>query len=145
MIGSLDHDDSIAALRIPVQEMGVDYTDAALEAINTYIAVVSDEPNPYDSRGEILMAADRLDAAIASYHEALSVAPDFPGSLPPMVRAYLFKGNRESADSCVQIMTKHTSPMLRSIGRMDAAILLMSAGKMRAALECIDHGVGADL
>jgi hypothetical protein len=33
VIGSLDHDDAIAALRIPVQEMGVDYTDAALEAI----------------------------------------------------------------------------------------------------------------
>ena len=32
-ISSLDQDNTIAALRIPVQEMGVDCTDAALEAI----------------------------------------------------------------------------------------------------------------
>ena len=118
--------------------------DEALDAINRYIAVVPGEPNPYDSRGEILLAAGRIDEAIKSYHKALSVAPDFPGSLSPLVKAYLINGNRASADSCVQAMIMHPTSHVRSMGRYDAVISAMSTGKLRAALEIADQGIGAD-
>lgn len=53
-----------------------DFT-TALKYIDKYQQLAPDEPNPYDSKGEILMMAGRLDEAVAQLETALDKWPDF--------------------------------------------------------------------
>ena len=48
-----------------------------LENINIYKAMAPDEPNPYDSAGEILMFAGRYEEAVPQLETALSIDPTF--------------------------------------------------------------------
>ncbi len=51
--------------------------NAALTANDHYAAVRPSDPNPHDSRGDILYLASRDDEAIASYRKAIEIKPDF--------------------------------------------------------------------
>lgn len=56
-----------------------DYT-TALKYLDTYQELAPDEPNPYDSRGEILINAGRLDEAVTQFQTALEKWPTFSNS-----------------------------------------------------------------
>jgi tetratricopeptide (TPR) repeat protein len=51
--------------------------ETGLKYIDKYMELAPDEPNPYDSKGEILMMAGRLDAAIEQLQMALQKWPNF--------------------------------------------------------------------
>jgi TolB-like protein/Flp pilus assembly protein TadD len=51
--------------------------DSSLWAINQYIAMAPDEPNPYDSRGDLYAYSGRLDRAMESYRKADEIKPGF--------------------------------------------------------------------
>jgi tetratricopeptide (TPR) repeat protein len=53
-----------------------DFT-TAIQYIDEYAELAPNEPNPYDSKGEILMMAGRLDEAIEQYKIALEKWPSF--------------------------------------------------------------------
>lgn len=53
-----------------------DFT-TALKYIDKYQELAPDEPNPYDSKGEILMIAGRLDEAVTPLETALDKWPNF--------------------------------------------------------------------
>ena len=53
-----------------------DFT-GALASNDAYIAVRPGDPNPFDSRGDILFMAGRDDEAIAAYRKVLELKPDF--------------------------------------------------------------------
>jgi serine/threonine protein kinase/tetratricopeptide (TPR) repeat protein len=52
---------------------------AALQADDQYIAVRPNDPNPWDSRGDILYLLSHDDEAVAAYHKVLDLKPDFVG------------------------------------------------------------------
>ncbi len=56
-----------------------DYAGAEA-AFQHYVALVPDEPNPYDSYAELLMKMGRFDESIARYREALERNPNFVAS-----------------------------------------------------------------
>ncbi|MFH2035680.1 MAG: CsgG/HfaB family protein, partial [Candidatus Zixiibacteriota bacterium] len=57
-----------------------DYENAII-TMNKYIELVPDEPNPYDSRGDIYYRSANLEKAMESYEMALEIKPDFESSL----------------------------------------------------------------
>lgn len=52
---------------------------AALQANDQYIAVRPNDPNPWDTRGDILYALNHGDEAVAAYRKVMELKPDFIG------------------------------------------------------------------
>ncbi|MDH3269902.1 MAG: tetratricopeptide repeat protein [Gemmatimonadota bacterium] len=63
--------------------------EAADSLSQRYVELEPDEPNPWDSRGEILELAGRIDDAREAYREALRIRPDFRFAINHLARSYL--------------------------------------------------------
>ncbi len=72
-------------------------TAAAEKAFRQYIALVPNDPNPYDSYAELLMKVGRFDESIAQYRKALSIDPHFSGSLVGIAANHMFAGRHQAA------------------------------------------------
>jgi eukaryotic-like serine/threonine-protein kinase len=77
-------------------EMG--QLDEALRTLDEYQKIAPDEPNPLDSRGDILARNGRLTEAIAAYTEATKKEPGFSPSKIKLYYAYITDGQYEQAD-----------------------------------------------
>jgi len=69
---------------IAYNQLAYAYSDAgrhddALWAIHKYIELNPNDPNPYDTRGDLYAAQGRLEEARASYTRAHAIKPDFMG------------------------------------------------------------------
>jgi len=118
--------------------------DEALRYIDRYIALVPDEPNPYDSRGEIAAAAGDFELAVQSYQEALAKDPGFENALQALVGVYVYLGNYASADSCARALVADDKPEIRSFGRMVSAVLPAAQGRFAESRQALDVGIEAD-
>ena len=70
---------------------------AAEEAFQTYIKLMPDRPNPYDSYAELLLKMGKYDESIAQYKKALEKDPTFTTSLAGIGNNYVFKGDYTAA------------------------------------------------
>lgn len=70
---------------------------AAETAFTHYIALVPNDPNPYDSYAELLMKAGRFDESIAQYRRALSIDEHFTGSFVGIAADEMYAGRYEAA------------------------------------------------
>jgi serine/threonine protein kinase/tetratricopeptide (TPR) repeat protein len=52
---------------------------AALQANDQYMAVLPNDPNPWDTRGDIFYMANHDDEAVEAYRKVLALKPDFNG------------------------------------------------------------------
>jgi len=73
------------------------YYDAAAEAFKTYIKLIPDSPNPYDSYGELLLKIGRYDESIEQYKKAYNKDLLFTNSLMGIGHNYIFKDDFETA------------------------------------------------
>ena len=71
--------------------------DQALAAMERYAALLPSEPNPQDSYGELLRMSGNFDGALAHYHAALKIDPDFISSQVGLGDTYALMGNEEQA------------------------------------------------
>jgi tetratricopeptide (TPR) repeat protein len=71
--------------------------DEASRAFCTYMTLVPDEPNPYDSHAELLLLMGRHRDAIAEYQRALAVNPSFAPSYVGIGNAYILLGDFPAA------------------------------------------------
>ncbi len=69
----------------------------AEQAFQQYIALVPNDPNPYDSYAELLMKAGRFDESIAQYRKALSLDPHFTGAFSGIAGNEMLAGRYEAA------------------------------------------------
>ena len=74
-------------------EMAQGNDDAAEQAFRDYIRLAPDLPNPYDSYGEFLLGAGRLDEAEAQYEMAITKNPAFDPDRVGLVRVGVAKSN----------------------------------------------------
>jgi len=65
----------------------------AISYIDKYKELAPDEPNPYDSKGEILMWSGQLDQAIQQFQTALVKWPTFHYSARRLAQLYLDRGD----------------------------------------------------
>jgi tetratricopeptide (TPR) repeat protein len=70
----------------------------AEKAFQTYIKLIPDRGNPYDSYGELLLKMGKYDESIVQYKKAFEKDPiNFASSLTGIGDNYLFKGDYETA------------------------------------------------
>jgi tetratricopeptide (TPR) repeat protein len=72
-------------------------TGAAESAFLHYIALVPNDPNPYDSYAELLMKAGRFDESIAQYRKALTIDSHFSGSFVGIAANEMLAGRYDAA------------------------------------------------
>jgi tetratricopeptide (TPR) repeat protein len=90
---------------------------AAEEAFQTYIKLVPDKPNPYDSYAELLLKMGKYDESIAQYKQALEKDPLFTTSLAGIGNNYLFKGDFTTARKYFQ---DYYDKSPTTMGKLDA-------------------------
>ncbi len=71
--------------------------DEASKAFCTYMKLIPDEPNPYDSHAELLLLMGKYPDAVIEYQRALAINPNFADSYIGMGNAYLMQGDFVSA------------------------------------------------
>jgi tetratricopeptide (TPR) repeat protein/TolB-like protein len=71
--------------------------EAADSLTARYVELEPDQPNSWDSRGEILELSGRVEEAREAYRQALRVRPDFRFSINHLVRSYLDEDDPEGA------------------------------------------------
>ena len=111
---------------------------AADSLIIRYAELEPGEPNPLDSRGEILMMAGRQEEARAAFRAALALRPDFSPSLEHLARSWVAdKKYAEGAKELEQFI--RDSEPRAALGAYTAlAILFTTEGKLHEALEALE-------
>lgn len=71
--------------------------DKAFAAMDRYIVLLPNEPNPQDSYGELKRMAGQFDSALQHYQAALKIDPDFISSQLGLADTYALMGNQEQA------------------------------------------------
>jgi tetratricopeptide (TPR) repeat protein len=118
--------------------------DRGLEYIDRYITIVPDEPNPYDSQGELYASKGDFQLAIASYRKALAIDPGFESALQALATIAMLQGDRELADSCARALIAQPEEGVRALGRTLLAQGAANQGQFNQALQLLDQGIAAD-
>lgn len=92
----------------------------AEKAFQTYIRLIPDNPNPYDSYAELLLKLGKYDESIAQYKIALEKDPQFASSLSGIGNNYVFKGDYEGARKYYQ---QYSDNSVTTPGKLDALFL----------------------
>lgn len=116
----------------------IDEFDKSIWAINKYIEMAPDEPNPYDSRGDLYLRAGRLDDAAASFREALARYDDFTESRAKLGNIAMWQGDYVSADSIFTLLTKHDDKSVRRAARYRRFQLALHQGRITEAEKRLD-------
>jgi tetratricopeptide (TPR) repeat protein len=110
----------------PVYNM-IGYCQSALnnfqdaeQAFQTYIKLVPEKPNPYDSYAELLLKEGKYDESIAQYKKALEKDPLFTTSLAGIGNNFVFKGDFTSARKYYQDYFDKAPAV---VGKLDALSL----------------------
>ena len=69
----------------------------AFAAMDRYVAMLPNEPNPQDSYGELLRMAGNFEASLTHYRAALKIDSDFVSSQLGLADTYALMGNQEQA------------------------------------------------
>jgi len=86
----------------PYNQLGYAYRFAqkpadAERTFKKYIELIPNDPNPYDSYGELLMEEGKFDESIASYKKALAIDGNFVASYIGISNDQMFEGKTEDA------------------------------------------------
>jgi tetratricopeptide (TPR) repeat protein len=69
----------------------------AFAAMDRYVALLPNEPNPQDSYGELLRMAGNFEGSLTHYRAALKIDPDFVTSQAGLGDTYALMGNQQQA------------------------------------------------
>ena len=108
----------------------------ALATSDHYLAVRPGDPNPVDSRGDILYMAGRDDEAAASYRKAVDLKPDFNdyGEYLKLAIVYTDQRKTDMAEAAFQQFAQRTAPIQRLHAPGLEAQLLQVRGDFEGAL-----------
>lgn len=88
---------SLAYNQLGYAYRSVNKLDSAESVFTRYIALVPNDPNPYDSYAELLMKMGRFDESIAQYRKALSIDRHFGGSYVGIATDQMLAGRYPAA------------------------------------------------
>lgn len=93
----------------------------AFVAMDRYVALLPNEPNPQDSYGELKRMAGEFDSALTHYRAALKMDPDFISSQVGLGDTYALMGNQEQAraeyDKAIRFAHNEADRLLYSMQR----------------------------
>lgn len=147
--GLKDYDRALAEYEVvleldPTQKLALNYIayiyahrgdfNTALKYLEKYQRLAPDEPNPHDSRGEILLMAGRIRDAAEQFQLALSKRPDFENSIKNLIQVYAELGDLKQALKYADIRIDNASNKReRSRVYMDRALLNWRFGNLAEA------------
>jgi tetratricopeptide (TPR) repeat protein len=107
---------------------------SALHADDEYIALRPQDPNPLDTRGDILFALGRDDEALAAYRKALELKPDFQDYQEYVKVAWLYadQGKYALVDAALQEYAQHTTA---GLGKLTLPIIEAQIQQVRGNLD----------
>lgn len=111
------------------------YGDAEA-AFKTYIKLIPNNPNPYDSYAEMLMTTGRYDDSIKQYNMALAKDPTFIASYRGIGNNYGYKGDYDKSRETYGLMfSKATNDGNRDQALLSTMNSWLAQGKYSEALE----------
>jgi serine/threonine protein kinase/Flp pilus assembly protein TadD/TolB-like protein len=115
----------------------------ALKANDEYAAVRPGDPNPWDTRGDVLLANGHYDEAIAAYRKVLELKPDFTeyGGYIKLAFAYGEQKKFALAGAALHEYTKHAGPLGRLYMPVHEALLQQMRGDVEGARESYGKAV----
>lgn len=115
----------------------------ALSSNDAYIAIRPGDPNPFDSRGDILFMAGRDDEAVAAYHKVLELKPDFSdyGEHLKLAIVYTDQKKTDVAKAAFQQYAQRTSSLSRLYVPGFQAQFMQTGGNFEGALASYREGV----
>jgi serine/threonine protein kinase/TolB-like protein len=89
--------------------------NGALAANDSYMAIRPGDPNPFDTRGDVLFMAGRDDEAVAAYRKVLELKPDFSdyGEYLKLAIVYIDQKKPDMANAAFQQFAHRASPLSR--------------------------------
>ncbi len=127
--------------KLAYNQLGYSYSrkgdlKSALAALNEYQKLAPDEPNPYDSMGDIYLFHGNFKLAEKSSKQALAINKDFIPSMLKLGDIYLSTGEYEKAlDMTKQFLEKANDPLARAEGYAIQGYAQWQSGKIDQALE----------
>jgi tetratricopeptide (TPR) repeat protein len=114
--------------------------DAAEQAFKTYIKLIPNNPNPYDSYAELLMKTGRYDESIRQYNMALAKDAAFVNSYRGVGDNYAYKGDFAKARETFQRMyEKAPDDNWRDLALISLVNSYVLEGKTDEALKAHDR------
>jgi tetratricopeptide (TPR) repeat protein len=121
-------------------QCGLNNFPEAEKSFQTYIRLVPDNPNPYDSYAELLLKMGKYDESITQYKKALEKDPQFTSSLAGLGNNYVFKGDFTAARKSYQ---DYYDESISVNGKLDAlylkAVTYIHEGKSADAVKAFDE------
>jgi tetratricopeptide (TPR) repeat protein len=112
----------------------------AEKAFQTYIELIPNNANPYDSYAELLLKMGKYDESIAQYKKALEKDPMFTTSLAGIGNNYIFKGDYGSARKYYQEYFDKAPTIDEKFSAIDLkATSFIHEGKIKEALTAYDE------
>ncbi len=110
--------------------------NGALAANDSYIAIRPGDPNPFDTRGDILFMAGRDDEAVAAYRKVLELKPDFSdyGEYLKLAIVYTDQRKPDMANAAFQQFAHRASSLSRLYIPGFEAQFKQTAGDLEGAL-----------
>jgi eukaryotic-like serine/threonine-protein kinase len=110
--------------------------NGGLAANDAYMAVRPGDPNPFDTRGDILFMASRDDEAVAAYRKVLELKPDFSnyGEYLKLAIVYTDQKKPDMANAAFQQLAQHESSFSHPWLPGYEAQLKQSRGDLEGAL-----------
>jgi eukaryotic-like serine/threonine-protein kinase len=89
--------------------------NSALATNDSYMAIRPGDPNPFDTRGDILFTAGRDDEAVAAYRKVLELKPDFSDYSEYLKLAIVYTDQKkpDMANAAFQQFAHRASPLSR--------------------------------
>jgi eukaryotic-like serine/threonine-protein kinase len=120
----------------------------ALEAVDKYAALLPpNDPNPIDTRGDVLASGGRFEEAMTQYRKNIELNPHFPWSMK-IALCYLYEGKYTLAETSAQEALEQSDQSVRALatgalgdievarGRLDkAAVRYEEAARLSAKLD----------
>lgn len=115
-----------------------DYANAE-QAFKKYTVLIPNDPNPYDSYGELLLKMGRFDDSITQYRKALSIDPNFVASHFGISADLMYQGKpQEAAEELQKITDTARSDGDRRLALFGLAVVAADNGKLEQALQAMD-------
>jgi eukaryotic-like serine/threonine-protein kinase len=110
--------------------------NGALAANDAYMAIRPGDPNPLDTRGDVLYIAGRDDEAVAAYRKVLELKPDFSdyGEYLKLAIVYTDQKKPDMANAAFQQFAQRASPISRLYVPGFEAQFKQTAGDLDGAL-----------
>ncbi|HEX6908603.1 MAG TPA: protein kinase [Terriglobales bacterium] len=110
---------------------------AALQDNDRYAALRPTDPNPLDSRGDLLFIGGRHDEAVAAYRKVLEIRPDFSGYVDYLKLAIVYADQKkfDMAGAALDNFAEHASPLHKLYLPAISAQLQLAHGDFEGALE----------